>query len=592
MVELALAEEFDKHRGKLFSGDYPTLSVSFHIVSGLYPDNICFREFFPEDSFYSYSQADSLIKRIALKLKRIGVTKGDRVAVCGKNSCVWGLVFYAINAASAVAVPIDALLSKDEVCNIAGKAKIKFAFADGDRCPFFPFLEEGMLVRLDKVAAGNQQNRLPEEADSAFGSALPYLLDWLSDQDDSGDLALPSDDRDLACILFTSGTTGVPKGVQLTNRNIMADVAMTEDRFRVYSHDSCYAILPLHHAYALMAALLVLTTVGGEVIFGKRLVSQQIFREMRKGKPTIFLGVPLLYTKIANGIRDELKRRGPLVLTLAGLAYRLSHFFRFSLNINIGRFLFGKILRTISFDSVRSCICGGGPLSEKVVSNFLVWGVNFMQGYGMTETSPIIALNPLESRNCKSVGKILTGISAEIRNKGKDGNGTLFVKGENCMKGYYEDPEETSEILGDDGFIDTGDVGHLDSRGYFYITGRAKNIIVTSGGKNVFPEEIEEKFSRSRKVAQIVIVGFKSDEEQLDERIRAVAYPTKELLDSVGGDFSKAKKAISKEIASVNRSLRSYKKIEDLKVVKEPFEMTTTRKIKRSCIERLLENAI
>ena len=592
MVALALAEEFGKYRGKLFSGDYPTLSVSFHIVSRLYPDNICFREFFPEDSSCSYSQADSLVRRIALKLKRIGVAKGDRIAVCGKNSCAWGLVFYAINAASAVAVPIDALLSKDEVRNIAGKAKIRFAFADDDRCDFFSFLDESMLVRLDKIVARNRQSDPAKGADSAGERENPYLFDWLSDQDDSDDLVLPSDDRDLACILFTSGTTGVPKGVQLTNRNIMADVAMTEDRFKVYSHDSCYAVLPLHHAYALMATLLVLTTVGGEVVFGKRLVSQQIVREMRKGKITIFLGVPLLYTKIANGIRDELKKRGPLIITLVSLAYRLSHFFRFSMNINIGRFLFRPILRRIGFDTVRSCICGGGPLSEKIVSNFLVWGVNFMQGYGMTETSPIIALNPLKSRNCKSVGKILTGITAEIRNKGKDGNGTLFVKGENCMKGYYEDPEETSEILGEDGFINTGDVGHLDLRGYFYITGRAKNIIVTSGGKNVFPEEIEEKFSRSRKVAQIVIIGFKNDEEQLDERIRAVAYPTKELLDSVGGDFSKAKEAISKEIISVNRSLRSYKKIEDLKVVREPFEMTTTRKIKRSCVERLLENAI
>ena len=578
MVELALNKEIEKYKGKLFSGDYPTLSVGFYIISSLYPDNRCFCEFLPEERSYTYSEGFSYVKKVALKLKSIGIGKGDKVAVCGKNSCAWGISFYAANAAGAVIVPIDVLLSKEEVGNIVRRADVKFAFVDKDRHDYFSFLGDDRLVCLDNSGSN--------------GDSLPYVLDWSADQDVSAELKLPEDDRELACILFTSGTTGIPKGVQLTNRNLMADIAMTEERFTVHSHDTCYAVLPLHHAYALMATFLVLTNVGGSVVFGKRLVSQQILSDVRKGNVTIFLGVPLLYTKMINGIRSELRKKNRFLRGIITLLYRFSHFLRFVLNVNLGRFFFRSILKGIGFDKMRVCICGGGPISDKIVSAFLVYGVDFMQGYGMTETSPIIALNPLKSINCKSVGKILTGIKAEIRDRGKDGYGTLFVKGDNCMIGYYEDPEKTAEILGDDGFINTGDVGYLDSNDYFYITGRAKNIIVTSGGKNVFPEEIEEEFARSRKVAQIVIVGFKADEEQLDERIRAVVYPTKELLDSVGGDFALAKEQIGKEITSVNRKLRSYKKIEDLKVVREPFEMTTTRKIKRSCVERLLENAI
>jgi long-chain acyl-CoA synthetase len=315
------------------------------------------------------------------------------------------------------------------------------------------------------------------------------------------------------------------------------------------------------------------------------MVTKAILKDLKQGKITLFLGVPMLFNKLLAGIIRGLKQKGPVVYGIMSMLMGVSGIIKKTFKVNPGKKMFGFLLDQASLTSVKTCICGGGPLAPSVFRKFNQLGINFIQGYGLTETSPIITLNPVDHYKETSVGKVIPQIDMRILRPDDKGIGEVIVKGPVVMQGYYEMPQETEAAFTPDGYLKTGDLGYLDDEDYLYLTGRAKNLIVTGGGKNVYPEEIENEFQLYEEIDQILIRGFAADKKLKTEGIEALIYPSPDYFT---GDNAKPapeiRAQLEKIVAEVNHRLLPYQKIERITVLDKPMEMTTTKKIKRDAV--------
>ena len=410
----------------------------------------------------------------------------------------------------------------------------------------------------------------------------------------------PVTEYDTCAILFTSGTTGKPKGVMLSHRNLISDGFIAQRNFNHYNTDVFYALLPIHHAYTMQAAFINPLQTGASIVFGKSMAVSKLLRELKEGKITIMLGVPLLYNKLLSGIRKGIKSKGPVVAGLLGFVSWLSYILKKLFHINAGKRLFKPVLEQASIYTIRVAISGGGPLAASVCRQYNAMGIDFIQGYGLTETSPIIALNPVEHFKSESVGmsfapyeevKILNPEKV-ISKKGVEEVGEIAVKGPMVMQGYYNMPEETKAMFTEDGFLKTGDLGSIDKEGYIKLCGRAKNLIVTSGGKNVYPEEIEDAFQLYDEIQQITVRGYYADEEKTSEEIEALIYPSDDLYKALGFERSnefvqeEVLDAVQKIVSKVNKNFQAYSQISKVTLLKEPLEMTTSQKVKRNFVAK------
>jgi long-chain acyl-CoA synthetase len=370
--------------------------------------------------------------------------------------------------------------------------------------------------------------------------------------------------------------------------NIVTDTFYAQVYMPVDCNDVWYAILPIHHAYTMVAVFMEGISTGAEVVFGKRLVVKQLFKELEQGNVTMFLAVPMLFNKLLSGLMDGIKKKSKIAYYFVRLGMSFSGGVKKLTGKNIGRKMFGGLLKNIALDKNRICICGGGPLPSSTFKMYNQLGIDFVQGYGLTEASPITHLNPVDAYKESSVGKIFPALEQKIVNADEEGNGLLHIKGSVVMQGYYHNEEATREILSEDGWLNTGDVGHLDKEGYFFITGRQRNIIVTDGGKNVFPEEIEDYFQLYGEIDQICVCSYMKDKQMKIEGIRAIVHPSAEVIESC-----KSEKEVEEKIRSViqlvNKELISYKKIEKLVISKHPLPETSTKKIKRFEVAKIFK---
>lgn len=550
---------FDPYRGKYFEGEWPTLKELFVLNTELYADRNCWVEFQPKYLCLTYRDALDRVKNVSSWLLSLGLKKGDKVIVSGKNSVAWAVVYMAVLYAGGTIVPLDSSLHDEDFLKLATFSDSVILIADKDRMGRVASLLPGM------IGYGCLES----------GSDFTDIMTVKCEERKGFDPV----EEDVAAILFTSGTTGTPKGVMLTHKNLCSDIYIAQGCMNIYETDVFYAILPIHHAYTMLAVFLEGFGSGASTVFGKKLVVAQMLKELKEGHVTMFLGVPMLFNKLYAGIISGLKKKGPIVYGLIKGLMGISGFLKKTFNFQGGKKMFSFVLKKVSLDTNRICICGGGPLPSETFKGFNQLGINFVQGYGLTETSPITHLNPIYAFKVESVGKTIPMTECKIVDPDKDGNGVIYIRGPQVMKGYYKNQEATDEILSPDGWLNTGDVGHLDSENYLYLTGRAKSIIVTDGGKNVFPEEIEDKFQLFDDIEQICIVGYITDKALKAEGIRAIVYPSKALRDT--GDQKKIEETISNIISEVNKDLQSYKKITMVTVVDEPLEMTSTKKIKR-----------
>ncbi len=560
----------DKNRGTAFSGEWPTLSELFAMNAKLYADHPCFTEFDPERITLTYAQVYEKIQKLAQWMRSQGIDKGDCVAVSGKNSPEWGLVYFTAGFVGAIIVPIDYGLHEAEIQNLLNTAKPKLFFVDEEKYDYFCQNPCGAKVySLNKKIAET------------------YVYNLSTDQ--TYELH-PAKENDTAAILFTSGTTGNPKGVMLSHKNLVSDCFIAQCNLKLLPNDVFYALLPIHHAYTMQAAFIEPLSVGAEVVFGKSMAVTKMLRELKEGKITLMLGVPLLYNKLLAGIEKGMKAKGPAVYGLLKFLMGLSYLIKKIFKINPGKTMFKAVLEKASISTVRVAICGGGPLAANVFRTYQELGIDFIQGYGLTETSPIIALNPVEHFKIESVGRDFSPYEEmKIIDADEKGIGEVVIKGPMVMQGYYNMPEETKAMFTDDGFLKTGDLGWIDDEHYLYLCGRAKNLIVTAGGKNVYPEEIENAFQLYyNDINQITVVGYEIEAGSKSEGIEAQIYPADELIKrlNVNRSDASAQNAIYAEIAGivekVNKNLQSYQKVSKITILEKPLEMTTTQKVKRN----------
>ncbi len=546
----------DEYRGKDFQGMWPGVTELFAITVKRFPDNLCFHSFEP-DRRLTYREAWAIIERVAAYLERDGVKPGDKIAVIGHNSSEWALAYFSIIRAGAIVVPLDNLLKDNEAEHFMEFGGVSRVFADPERLT-------GLSDALVKYSL--------EDSD-----AYPSIMGM----DGGVPSVKASSGSELAAILFTSGTTGIPKGVMLTHDNLVSDCLLTQANLDIRSTDRSYAILPVHHAYTMEAVIYLAISTGGAVVFGKKLAMTRIMKELKEGEVTILMAVPMLYNKMIGALMNGVRKKGPVVYGLIRAMMGVSGFLKKITGRNVGKKMFHFLSSQLSLDNVRICISGGGPLPASTFRMFNELGIDFVQGYGLTEASPITHVNPVEAYRITSVGKKFPMEEVKIIDPDSDGNGVICIKGPMVMKGYYNNEEATREVLSEDGWLNTGDVGHQDEDGYLYLTGRAKNVIVTEGGKNVFPEEIEDRYQLYSEIEQCCIIGFIKNKERQAEGIQMIIVPSEDYMKSVGGDKAAAEKHMNEIVAEVNRTLQQYKRVEKVTVAYEALPMTSTKKIKR-----------
>jgi long-chain acyl-CoA synthetase len=544
----------DDYRGRFFEDQWPTLPQMLRISCERYGERPCLTIYEPDRISLSYNESKQRAEAVARWLYSKGIRRGDKVAVTGKNSPEWAAAYLGVLFAGATVVPIDYQLKDEEIELLVKTARVRILFVDEEK--FSRFQGKGLeeVISLKK----------------GLGTCV-YDLDGPEAQIEE------ARSHDQAAILFTSGTMGNPKGVVLTHENLVSDCYLAQGHLDIFPTDVFYAILPVHHAYTMLAVLIESWSCGAEIVFGKRMVTTQILRDLREAKITMLLAVPLLFNKVLAGIIRGIKEKGPLAYGLISFLMGVSGFIKKAFKVNPGKKMFGFILEKASLTTLRIGICGGGPLAPKVFRKYNQLGIDFIQGYGLTETSPIITLNPKEHYKETSVGRVLPYTDMKILNPDERGVGEVIVKGSMVMSGYFEMPEENAEIFTADGYLKTGDLGYLDSEDYLYLTGRAKNMIVTSGGKNVYPEEIENEFQLFEEIDQILVQGYSAGKS---EHIEALVYPSPDFKWE-DPDGNAIRERIGKIIAEVNRRLLPYQRIERFDILKDPPEMTTTKKIKR-----------
>lgn len=571
----------EEYRDNVFTGTWPTLPELFEISVKRFSDRPCFTVYEPARDSLTYREAHAKILTVAQYLRSIGVDHGDRVAVTGKNSPEWAVAYLAILYAGGIVVPIDYQLHDAEIANLIHAGGARVLFVDEER--FELFSGDGPADARHPLAV--------ETVISLARTHEPYIYGLNSR---TSHPVTSAKDTDTAAIMFTSGTTGRPKGVVLTHENLVSDCLLAQANLTILPTDVFYALLPIHHSYSMLAVFIESFSVGAETVFGKRMAITQIMHDLKAARVTMFLGVPLLFNKLLGGIMRGIREKGIAVYGIIRFLMGVSGTIKKMTGINPGKKIFGSILEKASLRSIRICISGGGPLAPSVFRQYNQLGIDFVQGYGLTETSPILTLNPIDHYKETSVGRVLPQTEIKIIDPDERGVGEIVVKGPMVMQGYYQMPEETAEVFTDDGFFRTGDMGYLDQENYLYLTGRAKNLIVSEGGKNVYPEEIENEFQLYSEIAQIMVRGYQSDKTERAELIEALVFPNEDHFAAGGpGTREDGSAATAEEIEArikaivdeVNQRLQPYQRISRTQIQDEEMEMTSTKKIKRETVE-------
>jgi long-chain acyl-CoA synthetase len=527
-------------------------------------------------------------RRIGRGLLAAGLVKGDRVILWAENRPEWMAIWIGAAVAGLVIVPVDFLVSEKECRNIIEITGARAFFYSGRKRDFADSLEaQGFSLNV-KVCISTDR-----ETGAGFPGGINTAVngshdEWLRFGVEAAGQALPGKDgiagEDPVSIVFTSGTTGFAKGVTLHHRGIITNTSGAINQLRAYSWDIFINVLPLHHTYPTTCSFIAPLSLGAATIIVEKLVGKVVVDDIRDGKGTFLIAVPLLYDKVMVALDQGFRKLNPLLRGIFNKLRKISLDRANKGKIRFGRIALWLIRKKAGLASIRIVVAGGGPLSPKTADFFDSFGFNMVHGYGMSENSPLISVNTPWHRRNASVGLPVKYTEVRIDDAGEEGHGEIVIKSPSIMLGYYNNPEATAEVITEDGWLRTGDLGYRDDDGFIYINGRKKNLIVSSGGKNIYPEEIETHFSNSRVIGEILVLG-KKEASFGGEYIFAVTvpnfealaqdYPGKELDD----DFLRG--LIKKEIEEANRHLAGYKKISDFALRREPFEKNAQQKIRR-----------
>lgn len=519
----------------------------------------------------TYNQLLSSVLKFGAGLRRIGLKERAHIAVIGENRVQWGISYLACMCFNYVVVPIDKNLHSNEILNILYESDSEaIIFSDS----FEPMLREKESI-LKKLKFFISMDSLQEK------EGFLSMVDLINKNDEHPVGKLPRiKPEEMAEIIFTSGSLGRAKGVMLSQGNIAANLFSMVAMFLITPEDRFLSVLPMHHTYECTCGFLCPLYAGSSVHYARSL--KTVVDDLQKVKATMLLGVPLLFDKMFKRIYKTIKEDKVKSIIVPPLIKASTVIENFGWK-NFKKTIFKEVHAKFG-GHIRAFIAGGAAPDPDVAKGLRDLGFNFRQGYGLTETSPIIALNQPDYFKDNAAGLPLPHVDLKINNPDSDGIGEVYAKGPNVMLGYYKNDLLTKEAF-DNGWFRTGDIGYFDEDGFLHISGRKKNVIIAKNGKNVFPEEIEDILLRSPYILEVVVYGEKDPKQ--DEIIAAqivvdaetfIEYSehkgvkiTNELLNQL----------ISEEVKKANQQLTSYKQIKKFYIRDQEFEKTTTQKVKR-----------
>ncbi|WP_294954819.1 AMP-binding protein [Sulfurovum sp.] len=553
-----------------------TLKALFENSTSNYADRPAVR--FVEGNVITYSALSQKVIQIQTMLHTYGIRPGDRVALYSENMPNWSAIYFAVTTMGAVIVPILPDFHTSEAMHIAIHAECKAAFIsqklfetviDEKQPPSMNLLViADKLNVLTKLSTPSTMDKMLKKSGEHFNKAMKKLG---KEKKEEEEFVLHEDD--LAAIIYTSGTTGSSKGVMLTHKNITYDATAAQYMVDIYPEDKFLSVLPLAHTYECTVGMIIPILNGASIHYLQKPPTPTILvKAMAIVKPDFMLTVPLIMEKIyKNKIQPGFEKNFGL-RTLYSVP-----FIRKILNRIAGKKLIESFGGNIRFFGI-----GGAGLSPLVERFLREAQFPYCIGYGLTETSPLLAGTRPEKTKYRAIGPVLEGVELELRDKNAEGIGTLWARGPIVMKGYYKDPEKTAAAIDENGWFNTEDIGYIDSDGYFFMSGRAKNIIVGPSGENIYPEQVEAVINANTFVADSLVFDdsglltarINLDYDKLDEEFGVSKKSETELHKQV----SEVLETIRKE---VNEKVSAFSRIKKVIEQKEPFVKTPTKKIKR-----------
>mgnify|MGYP001614294350 FL=1 len=542
---------------------------SFAQIAKAYPEKkaVIFKRN-ASDSAYkylTYAQVYDNSVQLGNLLKDKGIEPNDKLTIVLDTRPEYAIAFFSAMYAEAVAVPLDIQLPAGQITQ------------------FILHSESKLLITTEKIYSG-LKNYLQDLTAILIDSAEFQAQINKYPSDTTFTPKTETDKELLALLVYTSGTTDLPKAVMLTQANLLSNVNAIKKSNIVTEGDIIVSILPLHHTYPFMVTLLLPLSLGASISYPLGLSSGEILNCIKETQATILVGVPQIYSALHRAIKEKIKKLPLVKQVLANFLGELFYVLRLSFNINLNKRIFSEIHKTIG-ESLRFMASGGARLDPDVAEDFFKWGFTILEGYGLTETSPVVTFNLIDSPKIGSVGKPIPQVELKIVNPNQEGIGEVAIKGPNVMAGYYNMPRQTKEAV-KDGWFSSGDLGYLDNEGYLYLTGRKKEIIVLSNGKNINPEEIEKAYSQSPFIKEICVLPIKAS--GLLKGVESLA-----AIIVIDEEYFKLKNEINIrnrlkwELDTLSIKLPSYKRISGFVISKDSLPRTRLGKIMRHKIQEL-----
>ena len=517
----------------------------------------------------TYGELLAETELVAVGLAALGLKPvTGKLAIVGDNGPEWAVSYLAAACTGIVCVPIDKDLKETEVQNILLLSGAQILVGDDKHLDMIRSIRQNLpeLALVVNMDAANSENGILSFSDLKHRGRERIS----SGRNDFAEANVTPDH--LLSILFTSGTMGNPKGAMLTHGNVACNLVDAVKWVDLCAEDRFLSVLPIHHSYECTTGFLLALYAGATTSYAENL--RRIPENLSETRSTAMLGVPLLWHAIYKKIEMAMAEKG---MWKVNAAKRLAAFAEKYLGLKIRRYLFAQVHKKFG-GCLRILISGGAAIDPAVARGFRELGIEFLQGYGLTESSPIIAVNRNRAFRDSSAGLPLPSVEVRIAEDGE-----ILARGPNIMKGYHNNPEGTREVL-ENGWLHTGDLGYIDGEGFLYIQGRKKAVIVTPAGKKIYPEEVEAEILKSPCVAECIVWGQMPENPGAETEIEAIVVPNIEYFESQGektADRRSVEDAVRKEVRDRCQRLASFKRVTKLIIQHEELEKTTTKKIKR-----------
>lgn len=542
----------------------------------IYADKPAFEVKDKNDNLFkiSYTRYYDEIKAVGTALTDMGY-HGEKIAVGGDNCYEWCLSYMATVTGVGVVVPVDKELLFDDINNILNTADVKLFFCDKK-------IYRKLSERKDELKSDLTIVLMRGDAEGVL--TLGELMEKgkkLLAEGDTRYLNAEIDPEAMCSLLFTSGTTGMSKGVMLCHRNFCFEVMSAMGIVKISPEDCGISMLPLHHTYESTIILFFAPYCGAKVTFCDGF--RYVLKNMKEFSPSVFVAVPLLLETVHRRLMKAIKSKphGETLFKVGKVLVKAGA----KVGLDLKKVFFKEIIDTFG-GNMRLIICGAAPINPQILKDFDSFGIQILQGYGLTECAPLAIINHDRLRLADSVGVPIPGVEAKIINADVDtGVGEICVKGGMVMLGYYNNPEETAKVIDEDGWFHTGDLGYVDKKGHYFISGRSKNVIVTSNGKNIYPEELEYHLGSDIRVGESIVVGDENNKGELV--VGARIFPNFEELKEIYGkdanEFTDEElhDIMEEVVDNVNEKLPPFKRIVSFKIRRTEFVKNTTSKIMR-----------